>query len=407
MKNKRGLIFISSFFGLLSAIPSVIAYPYQGEGILGGMEKDLLKTIENILAYEIRLPGWGAMLRPQVVPLWSLAVVFTIVYAILYAIIIQMNIFNKPESKKAANALAIAASFFAILGTRLPTFVYKLFNMWVGLLILIAVGLTFWFLYYWVWAGAVWGRSGPYNIIRKYEENYQENKRLRNALKEENNLLEKLKKMLNILEKKGFTFQEKLSSLMDILPYLNLLLRNNSPEYGNYIKRLHSVVGNLIHLKRTMRTPNKIREYMSKLNSLKTLIEGVSKTIPQSARSRTNEQKEFLALKDVFDNYYNKFLSRLESAMRTVEDGDKKILDLLAKVDKNISAGSFDDAITKLREIQRINGQSINIIKSLEPDADQLESYSEQFDELIKKINSNLSKVTTSLKKSMKTKKNP
>ncbi|MGB9748729.1 MAG: hypothetical protein ACP5OZ_04405 [Candidatus Woesearchaeota archaeon] len=397
MRFRKGILcslLIISFTIILFLSAIAWAYPYsRSSGLFGGLETDILKTLSDILSYEIRLPGWGNIVPAQEIPIWVLVTMFAVLFSILYPLTITtIPIFRHENARNSAKAFAIAVSFLIIFGTQFPTFFYKYIVGSTGLLIIAAI----------IWLVYLFWEYALRNPIRKF-------------------------KPLRTADELRALHDEKLASDSELKMYhqdKNLLnnaennIKKILEEEGDLLKKIQKIKEYIIDLNELhkRRGPQAVKDYINKLkteiskvvNELKT-ISKFSYTLEKNWQNLINDQIGELELfrrdyyklnqvnpslkKEIEDaiNLKTKILDlikNLDNKLKEFENQKNIIIEKIEELNKELGVGDLEKAYNKVLEVENYLKSTTEFLEQVREKENEIKNYSHNFELLITKVKS-------------------
>ena len=128
---------------MILVLPSVVAAPMAQQGLFGGLIEKLTVSLQKFLTYDIRIPHpYPTGSYDEVVPLWSIFAVFTLLFSIIFAASAKIKIFDE-EHKGARKAFSVSLALIVMFGAPITELLVITFASYVrdlGLILLI-IGL--------------------------------------------------------------------------------------------------------------------------------------------------------------------------------------------------------------------------------------------------------------------------
>ncbi|MEM2121248.1 MAG: hypothetical protein QXU20_01140 [Candidatus Woesearchaeota archaeon] len=393
MQKKEKII----LFGLVLLCLSSLAwaYPYD-TGLLGGLEKDILDTLSNILSYKITLPGWGPV-PTQVIPLWALVAMFAVLFSIIYPLSITViPIFKEEKFRNPAKAFSIAISFLVILGTKFPTIFYKYITASTGLLL---IGLLLW-LAFLFWEYGIRSPLRKFKPLRTSEEIkaihdeklalnaerklYQSDEQLlKNAENDIKDILNKEKDLIG-----------KIRKIKDYIITLNEVHKRRGPQaVKEYINKLKTEISKIVNeLKITLRDYNNLEKDWEKIIKNKEIeiwvldkeYEEIKNNIQDSILKE--EMKEIFTLNDKLKEQLDQLKIKHEQIIQI-----EVITDMMNELIKELGVGDLEKAF---QIVVNLESQILNNERMLEKTAEiknKLKDIQNKLDNLIKKVSKKIS----------------
>ncbi|MFA6072563.1 MAG: hypothetical protein WC758_00420 [Candidatus Woesearchaeota archaeon] len=162
MKHKK--IFVLTFLILLF-LPLFVSAQSTGyggttDGLLGGTEKEIFKTVGNILSYKITIPVANLYtadpnLQDWTMPVWLLFAGFTVIFCVLWLASGVLPLFKADENKRSRTFFTIAITLITMFTTPVMMWILKLVTLFTTLsyiALLILGGFTVWTIFRSGWA---------------------------------------------------------------------------------------------------------------------------------------------------------------------------------------------------------------------------------------------------------------